>query len=195
MENTVKPISFFDSIFPFVKLSSESRQILLSNMTKLSLPKSHVLVPVGGICKSVFYLEKGLTRTFYLKDGKEVTERFCAENSFTCSMAGYLTNTPDGRQIELLEPSIVWTMPYETLEKLYDEHHEIERLGRHIITNDVIELQNRLSGLQFKTAEERYLNLINSTPSLFQRVPLGIISSYLGITQETLSRIRSKVVF
>lgn len=195
MENHVRPISFFESISPFVTLSPLSRQVLLSKMTKLSLPKGHVLVPMGSICKSVYYLEKGLTRTFYLNESKEITERFCAENSFTCSMAGYLTNIPDGRQIELLEPSIIWTMPYETLEKLYDEHHEIERLGRHIITNDVIELQNRLSALQFKSAEERYANLLHSNPSLLQRVPLGVISSYLGITQETLSRIRAKVIF
>lgn len=193
MENTVKPISFFESVSPFVKLSPVSRKVLLSHMVKESLPKGHVLVPVGGICRSVHYLEKGLTRTFYLKDGKEVTERFCAENAFTCSITGYLTNTPDGRQIELLEPSVIWSMPYEKLEKLYDEHHEIERLGRHIITSDLITLQRRLTDLQFKTAEERYTSLLQSTPSLLQRVPLGIISSYLGITQETLSRIRAKI--
>lgn len=193
MENTVKPISFFDSIFPFVKLSPLSRQVLLSHMVKESLPKGHVLVPIGGICKSVHYMEKGLTRTFYLKDGKEITERFCAENSFTCSMTGYLTNIPDGRQIELLEPSIIWSMPYEKLEKLYDEHHQIERLGRHIITSDLLTLQQRLSDLQFKSAEERYTALLQSNPSLLQRVPLGLISSYLGITQETLSRIRAKI--
>lgn len=191
MIDSAKPVSFFD-IAP-IKISTQSRSVLLSHMTKESLPKGHVLVPIGGICRSVYYLEKGLTRTFYLKDGKEVTERFCAENSFTCSMTGYITNTPDGRQIELLEPSIVWSMPYEQLEKLYDEHHEIERLGRHIITSDLVIMHQRLSDLQFKNAEERYTNLLQSNPSLLQRVPLGIISSYLGITQETLSRIRSRV--
>ena len=108
-----KPVRFFDTIAPYVKLSPQSRSVLLSHMIKLSLPKGHVLVPIGGICRSVYYMEKGLTRTFYIKDGKEVTERFCAENTFTCSMTGYVTNTPDGRQIELLEPSIVWTMTYE----------------------------------------------------------------------------------
>ena len=187
-----KAVSFFDSIAP-IKISTQSRSVLLSHMVKDTLPKGHVLVPVGGICRHIYYLEKGLTRTFYLKDGKEVTERFCAENSFTCSMAGHVTNTPDGRQIELLESSIVWSMPYEQLEKLYDEHHEIERLGRHIITLDLVALHQRLSDLQFRSAEERYTNLLQSNPSLLQRVPLGIISSYLGITQETLSRIRAKV--
>ena len=193
MEKTVKPISFFASVSPFVKLSPITKQVLLSHMVKELLPKGYVLVPVGGICRNVHYMEKGLTRTFYLKDGKEVTERFCAENSFTCSMTGHLTNTPDGRQIELLEPSVIWSMPYEKLEQLYDDHHEIERLGRHIITADLISMQSRLSDLQFRTAEERYINLLKSNPSLLQRVSLGIISSYLGITQETLSRIRAKV--
>lgn len=188
-----KPVSFFDTIAPYVKLSPQSRSVLLSHMTKLSLPKGHVLVPIGGICRSVYYMEKGLTRTFYIKDGKEVTERFCAENTFSCSMTGYVTNTPDGRQIELLEPSIVWTMTYEKLEQLYDEHHEIERLGRYIITNDLITMHQRLNDLQFRNAEERYNLLLQSNPSLVQRVPLGLISSYLGITQETLSRIRAKV--
>lgn len=195
MENVVKRLSFFDMIAPYVKLGIESKQVLLDNMVKEYLPKGYVLVPVGGICRSVHYMEKGLTRTFYLKDGKEVTERFSAENSFTCSMAGYLNNAPDGRQIELLESSIIWSLPYERLEKLYDEHREIERLGRYIITNDLLEMQRRLTDLQFKSAEERYSGLLVSHPTLLQRVPLGIISSYLGITQETLSRIRAKVTF
>ncbi len=190
---TSTKISFFDSISPFVKLSAESREALLSLMKKGSLPKGHVLVHCGDICRNVYYVEKGLVRTFYLKDGKEVTERFKAENSFTCSMSGYVTNTPDGRQIELLEPSVIWSMPYTELEKLYDRYHEVERLGRYLITQEMVEIHHRLSELQFMPAQERYSKLIETDPSLLQRVPLGLISSYLGITQETLSRIRAKV--
>ena len=84
-------------------------------------------------------------------------------------------------------------MPYEKLEQLYDEHHEIERLGRYIITNDLVSMHQRLSDLQFRNAEERYNLILQNNPSLLQRASLGHISSYLGITQETLSRIRSKV--
>lgn len=190
---TTTRTSFFDSIAPFVKLSAESRQALLSLMKKESLPKGHVLVPCGDICRNVYYIEKGLARTFYLKDGKEVTDRFRAENMFTCSMSGHVTNTPDGRQIELLEPSIIWSLPYSELEKLYDRYHEIERLGRYLITQEMVEMHRRLTELQFMTAQERYNTLLLNDPSLLQRVPLGLISSYLGITQETLSRIRAKV--
>ncbi|AWH85738.1 cyclic nucleotide-binding protein [Flavobacterium album] len=193
MANTTQKISFFDSISPFLKLSPESTQALLSLMNKESHPKGHVLVPCGDICRNVYYIEKGLARTFYLKDGKEVTERFKAENSFTCSMSGHVTNMPDGRQIELLEPSVIWSLPYNELEKLYDRYHEIERLGRYLITQEMLEMHRRLTELQFISAQERYSNLISNDPLLLQRVPLGLISSYLGITQETLSRIRAKV--
>lgn len=166
---------------------------MLSLMKKESLPKGHVLVQCGDICRNVYYVEKGLARTFYLKDGKEVTERFRTENMFTCSMSGHVTNTPDGRQIELLEPSVIWSLPYAELEKLYDRYHEIERLGRYLITQEMVEMHRRLTELQFIPAQERYNNLLSGNPSLLQRVPLGLISSYLGITQETLSRIRAKV--
>ena len=188
-----KSINFLESISPFVKLSPESRTKLLSLMKKEYLPKSHVLVPVGGICSSVYYLERGLTRVFYLKDGKEITEDFNAENSFTCSITGHITKKPDGRQIELLEPSIVWSLPYAELEKLYDDHHDIERLGRYLISQELADMHKRLTAIQFMSAQERYTAFVTDYPSLLQRVPLGMISSYLGITQETLSRIRSKV--
>ena len=188
-----KKVSFFDTISPFVKISPKSRSALLSVMQKNHYAKGHVLVPLGGICRYVYYIEKGLSRTFYIKDGKDITEKFCTENSFTCSMPASITNVPDNRQIELLEPSIIWSMPYTELEKLYDDYHDIERMGRFVVTNELIHMHQRLSDLQFRSAEERYNNLLQKNPDLLQRVSLGLISSYLGITQETLSRIRSRV--
>jgi CRP-like cAMP-binding protein len=195
MITTGKRVSFFDIISPFVKLSPESRSTLLSHMRKEELPKGHVLVPVGGICSSVYYIEKGLTKRFYIKDGKEVIEEFRCENSFACSMNGYITKKADGRQIELLENSIIWSLPYVKLEELYDKYHDIERLGRYLITQELVEMHRRIQDLQFITAQERYENFVQNHPTLLQRVPLGMISSYLGITQETLSRIRAKVAF
>ncbi len=191
----IKKTSLFDTVSPFVKLSAESRATLLSHMLKQELPKGHVLVPAGSICSSVYYIEKGLTKRFYMKDGKEVIEEFKAENSFACSMNGYITKKADGRQVELLETSIIWSLPYAELEKLYDRYHDIERLGRHLITQELVEMHRRVQDLQFITAQERYQNFADTHPTLLQRVPLGMISSYLGITQETLSRIRAKAVF
>lgn len=185
--------NLFERLSPFVKLSPQSRAKLLSYMKKEELPKGHVLVPAGSICTHVYYIERGLSRIFYMKDGREVIDDFNAENEFTCSINTWLTRKPDNRQTELLEPSVIWSLPYTKLEELYDEHHDIERLGRHLITLELAEMQQRLTDLQFTPAQERYANFIAANPSLLQRVPLGMISSYLGITQETLSRIRARV--
>lgn len=189
---TVK-VNLFDRLSPFVKLRPESRAKLLSYMKKEELPKGHVLVPAGSICTHVYYIERGLSRIFYVKNGREVIDAFNAENEFTCSINTWLTRRPDNRQTELLEPSVIWSLPYAKLEELYDDYHDIERLGRHLITLELAEMQQRLTDLHFTPAQERYINFVNANPSLLQRVPLGMISSYLGITQETLSRIRARV--
>lgn len=187
-----KPVNFFESLSGLVVFSAESKSALLSAMQKKEYPKGHILVYAGEGCRSVYYIEKGLSRTIYFHDGKEITEEFNAENSFACSINSYLTQHPDNRQIELLERSVIWSIPYVELEKLYLKYHDIERMGRLAMTMELVALQKRLSEIQFKSAQERYRIFVAENPTLLQRINLGHLSSYLGITQETLSRIRSK---
>lgn len=186
-------VNFFEAISLWVRLGEESRSALLGIMRKERLPRGTVLVPFGSTGRHVYYVESGLVRSFYLKDGKEITERFSPENSFACSMACYLTHRPDGRQTELLEDSVIWTMPYTSLETLYDKYHEIERLGRYIASLELMELYRRLDDLQFATAQDRYRKFTEAYPSLVLRVSQRMIASYLGVTHETLSRIRAQV--
>jgi CRP-like cAMP-binding protein len=94
--------------------------------------------------------------------------------------------------VQALEETEVIEIPYSVLQHLYKIFPETERLGRIITENYYIKLEERFLSLQFKTAKERYQKLLNSKPSLIQRVSLGQIASYLGITQETLSRIRAE---
>ena len=86
---------------------------------------------------------------------------------------------------------MLWAISNQDIENLYKQHHDIERLGRLLISHGVVQLQQRFDDLHFATAAERYQKLIAIHPSLINRVPLGMIASYLGITQETLSRVRS----
>lgn len=184
-------VNFFDAIAQWVPLKTESRKALLDIMRKEYLPKGTVLVSFSSVCRHVYYVERGLVRSFYLKDGKEITERFCPENSFACSTVDYLTHKSDGRQTELLEDSVIWTMPYTALEMLFDQHHDIERLGRYIASLELMELHRRLDDLQFSSAQDRYRKFMETYPGLLQRVSQRMIASYLGITHETLSRIRT----
>ncbi len=184
---------FFQFIQPFTHLGQASKEALVNIAQRWELPKGHLLVQAGTVCHYLYFIEAGLTRTFYDKDGKEVTDWLSAENSIACSIVSFITRKPDIRSIELLEPSILWALPYQPLENLYRQYHEIERLGRLMVSDGLVQLQQRFDDLHFATASQRYQKLLQSHPTFLQRVPLGMIASYLGVTQETLSRIRAQV--
>ena len=185
--------SLFLELEKFGNLSTAAKQDVERIARKRELPKGHILLHAGGLCNHLFFVERGLTRTFYIKDGKDVTDWLSPENTFATSVISLFTRTPDRRSIELLEDSVIIELPHYELENLYTVHHDLERLGRLLTSYGVVQLQQRFDDLHFATATERYTKLIDTNPSLLQRVPLGMIASFLGITQETLSRIRSKI--
>jgi len=184
---------FFEVISQLAPLSGDSRQALAAILKKHDLKKSHILVHQNSVCNYLYFVESGLTRTFYYNDGKDITDWISPENTFACSIVSYISRQPDRRQIELLEPSILWSLQYYEAEQLCAKHHDIEHMIRLLVSSGLIQLQQRFDDLHFATALQRYQTLMKENPSLIQRVPLGMIASYLGITQETLSRIRSQV--
>ena len=185
--------SFLETISKIGKLNPESLNNLSRIVKRLELPKGHILVPQYSICKSFYFIEKGLTRTYYLKDGKDITDWISVENTFAVSLISLITRMPDRRIIELLEPSILYSIDYTELETLCEQHHDIENMVRQLVNLGLVQVQSRFDDLHFSTAKQRYQNIINTNPSIIQRVPLGMIATFLGITQETLSRIRAQV--
>jgi len=184
--------SFFDTVSQLTHLTPEGKDALASVLTLKEAGRGEVLLNVDSVCNYVFYIESGLTRTFYYKDGKDVTDWISTEGTFAVSIVSFITRQPDRRGIEALENCRLYALHYADLEKLYSRHHDIERLGRLLVSMGLIQLQKRFDDLHFATAKERYIQILNETPTLVQRVPLGILASFLGITQETLSRIRSQ---
>lgn len=180
-------------ISQFTKLSEESWDALAGILKHTEHPKGHILLRPGAVCNYLYYIETGLTRTFYIKDGKDVTDWISPENSIAVSLISFLTRRSDIRGIELLETSSFWAIPYYELEGLYRKYHDIEKMGRLLVSSGVIQMQERFDDLHFATAIQRYQRLMDTHPDFILRVPLGIIASYLGITQETLSRIRSQL--
>ncbi len=176
-------------------LSEESRDALSQVLQYREEKKGVILQRADAVCSHVFYIEKGLARTYYLKDGKDVTDWISTEKNFSTSILSFITRQPDRRTIELLEDSILWGLYYYDLEQLYKKYHEIERFGRLLVSNGLIQVQQRFDDLHFATAAERYKKLMDTNPTIIQRVPLGMIASYLGITPETLSRIRAQHSF
>jgi CRP-like cAMP-binding protein len=186
---------FFETVQHLTRLSNESKEALTNAVTFSELPKGYLLTKAGGICNYLFFIEKGLSRTFYYKDGKDITDWISPEGNFAVSIVSFLTRKPDIRSVELLEPSVVGSLSFNDLENLCAKYHEIERFGRLLVSEGIVQMQQRFDDLHFATALERYQKLLNTNPKLLQRVPLGMIASYLGITQETLSRIRARKVF
>jgi CRP-like cAMP-binding protein len=142
--------------------------------------------------RHLHFLEKGALRGHYTLEGKEITHWFAFENDFVTSFHSFSTQTPAVESIQLLEGSILWGISKEKLTGLLNQFHDIERLLRIAYEKYYIRLEERFVNAQFKTATERYEQLLQQAPHLPERVPLGYIASYLGISQETLSRIRSR---
>jgi CRP-like cAMP-binding protein len=154
--------------------------------------RNEFLVSEGKICRHLYFLEQGALRGFYNLDGKDITHWFAFENDFVTSFHSFITQQPAVENIQLLEGSVLWAISKESLSKLMNEYHELERLVRIAYEKYYLRLEERFVNAQFKTATERYQSLLMQTPHILERVPLGYIASYLGISQETLSRVRAR---
>ena len=186
-----------DSLFSHIKtyhpLCNEAQQALENCFEQQVFAKNEYLLTEDKVCRHLYFLEKGAVRGYYILDGREITHWFAFENDFVTSFHSFITQAPAVENIQFLEGSIVWCISKEKLSKLFNEFHEIERVVRIGYEKYYIRLEERFVAGQFKTASERYENLINQSPHILERVPLGYVASFLGISQETLSRIRGRL--
>ncbi|SEI80811.1 cAMP-binding domain of CRP or a regulatory subunit of cAMP-dependent protein kinases [Dyadobacter koreensis] len=183
---------FIDYLNQIVPLPEKSASAIneITVRRKLSLHTS--LLRNGDVCREFHFIEKGIARVFYYKDGKEVTAWFAAENQIVSAIDSLFTGQPSLYNIEILEDSTVWSLQYNKIEPVFQGHPIVERLGRLLITKNYLLLDERMKLFAFCTAEERYERLLLQIPDILQRVKLGQIASYLGISQEHLSRIRGR---
>ncbi|MBK7935595.1 MAG: Crp/Fnr family transcriptional regulator [Lewinellaceae bacterium] len=182
---------FLTHIRGLSRLSEDSLQAFAALWKPYSLPKGHFLVREGEISRHFYYLSRGAARIFYYKNDREVTEYLTLDDSFFLSILSFFRQQPSRLIIQLLEPSELLAIHHDDLMHLCDRYHDVERLFRLMLTESLIISQYRVDSLQFETAEQRYKNLITNHPDILQRVPLTYIASYLGVTLETLSRIRA----
>ena len=161
------------------------------NSEVLNLEKGIQIVREGAYADKVYYVAEGTARAFYLKDGKDISDWFAFEHDFICSINSYFLNIPSPHYIETIEASTLLAINRTQVNLLSDRYLAFDRLGKVIVTNTMLRLQQRIVAMQFETAKQTYENLLSIRPDITQRIPLMHIASYLGITLETLSRIRS----
>lgn len=182
----------FESLKQYHPLSDEAHEALQCSFTKLVLPKNEYLITQGKVCRHLYFLEQGCLRGYYDLDGKEITHWFGFEDDFVTSFHSFITRQPAVENIQLVEGCVLWSISKEQLTSLFNQHQDIERLVRIAYEKYYIRLEERFVNAQFRTAAERYQQLLDRSPQILDRMPLGYIAAYLGISQETLSRIRSK---
>ncbi|SHN08343.1 Crp/Fnr family transcriptional regulator [Polaribacter sp. KT 15] len=175
----------------YSKLSFKCQQKLSNNSKFLVLPKGEILVREGQYSDKTFFIFNGCARAYYLKDGKDISDWFAFDNDFISSINSFFLNIPSPHFIELLEDSIILEISKIDVEKLSDEHTDFERLSKIVVTKTMLRQQERISSMQFHSAEQKYDNILSIRPDITQRIPLTHIASYIGITLETLSRIRN----
>ena len=186
-------MSFIEHISSIISISTSLEEEIKTISKKISISKGNSILNIGERSENLFFIEKGLLRGYYFDDGKEVTNWFAQETEFATCFYSFIADKPSFEIIQALEDCELIQIPYYRLQNLYKSFPETERIGRVITENYYIKLEERILSLQFKTAKERYQKLVSTKASLLQRASLGQIASYLGITQETLSRIRSEM--
>ncbi|WP_158860072.1 Crp/Fnr family transcriptional regulator [Lunatibacter salilacus] len=153
--------------------------------------KGELLVREGEVCDKLFFVEQGLVRSFYHKEVKDVTISFSLAGEFITSMSGFITQKPTYENIEALEDCVVLEFGKEKLNELFVREPNWVNIYRQILEEYYVKLEEHLIFSKFKTAKERYYELINKKPQIIKTASIGQIASYLGINIETLSRIRA----
>lgn len=158
------------------------------------LRKKRFVLQEGDVCVYTTFVEKGLLRSFTIDDkGNEHILQFGLQGWWVADLYSFLTGEASEYNIEALEDSELLLITKPSWDLLLKEVPAFERYFRILIQNNLIATQRRLMGTMSTTAEERYNKLLQDFPDISQRVPQHMIASYIGVTRETLSRLRSQL--
>ena len=163
---------------------------LLSELKIKHFRKSGFLIRAGQVENHIYFLNKGATRNYFIKDGKDFTVDFLFEGSFVTAYYSFITREPSSVYIELLDDTETVVISYEQLQRFYKKYHYGEKIGRLIAESQYVKRLRREMELLSLTAEERYVTLLKKDPVLVSNLSVKHLSSYLGIQPESLSRIR-----
>ncbi len=156
------------------------------------LKKGILLHKEGELGLQLFFVKKGVLRSFYYLNGKDITSHFAFENGIIGAADSIIRGEKSRYNIEVLEDSQVSAIDYKKMEAFLEVNPHLERLARLFSQYLYIDLVERIEELTFLTAAEKYRRLTKRFPHIDQRVNLGHIASYLGLSQETLSRVRAE---
>lgn len=176
------------------RLSPEATKAVSLIMEPLKLPKGTVFIHEGDVAKYIYYVEKGMVRQFYFKNKRDLTEHISYEGNVVICLESYLRLEPTRLMAETLEPSIIWRISKDDFYVLTEQMREVELFYRKIFEYSLLVSQQKADDMRFETAHNRYRLLMERHPEIIKRAPLVHIASFLQMTPETLSRVRSSIL-
>jgi len=186
----------FQNINKKVLLSEEEKGLIQTFFTTKKLRKKQYLLQEGDVCKYTAYVNKGILRSYTIDEkGSEHIIQFALEDWWIADIYSFLTGEISNCNVDALEDAELLLITKTAQDEMLLQIPKMERYFRLLMQNSLIALQRRLVSSLNYTAEDRYLQLIAVCPTIVQRVPQHYIASYLGITPETLSRIRRQMAF
>ncbi len=182
--------TMLQSVYP---LPATAADTLAAACSPVEHPKGTLLFRAGRLENAIYFIRQGIVRAYCDQDDHEVTFWFGREGDTVLSYNSYIHDKPGYEFVELLEHAQLFRLSCNRLQELFLSDFHIANWGRKMAEHELVKTEERLISRQFRTASERYAELLEESPELLQRVQLGHIASYLGINQVTLSRIRAQV--
>ncbi|MFH5883951.1 Crp/Fnr family transcriptional regulator [Halalkalibaculum sp. DA3122] len=180
-----------ESLQEHVSLSNEEWELCKNNFRPKRMLKRQFLLQEGDICRELAFVEKGALCSYSVDSkGNQHVLRFAFDGWWIADLQSFFTKHPSTFNIEVLEDSELLMLDRQNHEKLLEEIPGYERYHRIIVQNAYVALQQRVENALGLTAEEKYARLIKHNPEFMNRVPLNLVASYLGMSPETLSRVR-----
>ena len=193
LQNTTRDIAR-ELARKYSTMTHEELDTLESILVPKRFAKGEMILKEGDVCENIYYIDKGLVRQFYYKNEKELTEHIGAEGEIFMCIESLFREEPTKFQVEELEPCQLYLIPKHRLEQVALHNVNIQILYRKILEESLIVSQVHADLLRFETAQNRYLRLCKLKPQVVLRAPMVYIASYLQMTPETLSRVRSATV-
>lgn len=182
---------FYQFLSEFVDLSPASAGAILAVTKQIQVSKGTLLVTEDEPCRHLYFMRQGAAHLFFGQGKKRVTTWIALDNDLITSVESISDACSVRRNVEILEDSEILSIRFEALNQLFNEFHEVEKLGRLLTMHHFTLLNRKMRRNYFLTAKERYERLLEYHPEVAWRIPLGVVASYLNMSQETLSRIRN----
>lgn len=180
---------YFDQL---LVLGDEEWEAFSAGLQRREVGKKSFLLEAGADCSFIGFIQEGTFRFYHEREGEEKITAFFFAHDFVTNYRSFLTGQPSTHHIQALADSVVWTIQRDYLRTLYDRYPKLDRLGRMVAENLYLKVATRLDTFLYLTPAERYEELIRRNSKLLQEVPQYMLASFLGITAESLSRIRAR---